>query len=371
MATAAVAPPRHAVFHRLRVAAVDRLTEDSVAITFDVPGELRGAYRFTQGQHVTIRCDLGGRGVRRNYSICSPVSSGRLRIGVKQLPDGAFSGYATGRLRPGETLDVMTPTGRFFTPLDPTSSRHYAAIAAGSGITPIMSLAATTLETEPRSRFTLLYGNRTFRSVMFLDELLDLKDRYLSRFSLLNFLSREQQECTLLSGRIDRARLGRLFETILPPADVDEWFLCGPFEMVREIRAALSGPGVPGARIHTELFHAGALPPAPAADRAEPEPAPAAADRRSTVTVSLDGRATTFGLARRAESILDAVLRVRQDAPYACKGGVCGTCRARLLEGAVDMERAHALEQDDIDRGYVLTCQSRPASDTVVLDYDG
>ncbi len=365
MATPVPPARRHAVFHKLHVSAVDRLTADSVAITFDMPDELREAYRFTQGQHVTIRCDLGGRGVRRNYSICSPASSGRLRIGVKHLPGGAFSSYAIRQLRPGDVLEVMTPTGRFFTPLDPGSARHYAAIAAGSGITPIMSLVATTLETEPRSRVTLLYGNRSSSSVMFLDELHDLKDRYLSRFCLLNFLSREPQESGLLSGRIDGAKLTRLFATTLPPGDVDEWFLCGPFGMVREIQAVLASSGVPGTRVHTELFHAGALPPT-----AVPEQPPATAGR-STVTVNLDGRATTFALARAAEPILDAVLRVRQDAPYACKGGVCGTCRAKLLTGTVDMEQTYALEQEDIDRGYVLTCQSRPTSGTVVLDYDG
>jgi len=367
MTTPTMPRQRHAVFHRLRVAEVDRLTADSVAITFDVPDDLRDAYRFTQGQHVAIRCDLGGRGVRRNYSICSPASSGRLRIGVKQLPRGAFSGYACERLQAGDVLEVMTPAGRFFTPLDPANAKHYVAIAAGSGITPVMSLIASTLEAEPRSQVTLLYGNRTTSSIMFLEELSDLKDRYPDRFWMLNFLSAEPQQAGLLSGRISRAKLARLFATVLPPGDVDEWFLCGPFEMVQEIQAALAGSGVDGGRIHTELFHVGALPPAAAAAR---QPAPPGAGR-STVTVTLDGRATTFGLAHHAEPILDAVLAVRPDAPYACKGGVCGTCRAKLIEGTVDMERTYALEREDISRGYVLTCQSHPTSDTVVLDYDG
>jgi len=357
---------RHAVFHRLRVAGIDQLTEDSVVITFEVPDELREAYRFTPGQHVTIRCDLGGNGVRRNYSICSPASSRWLRIGVRQLPDGAFSSYASERLRPGDELEVMTPTGRFCTPLDPANAKHYVAIAAGSGITPVMSLVASTLQAEPQSQVTLLYGNRMTSTIMFGEELADLKDRYLGRFCLLNFLSREPQESTVLSGRIDRAKLARLFGTILPPAEVDEWFLCGPFEMVQEVQAVLAGAGVPGERIHTELFHVGALPPrAPVAAES-----PSAAAGRSAVTVRLDGRATSFELARHGEPILDAVLRVRQDAPYACKGGVCGTCRAKVLDGTVDMDRSYALEQDDIDRGYVLTCQSHPASDTVALDYD-
>jgi ring-1,2-phenylacetyl-CoA epoxidase subunit PaaE len=366
MATPTIAAQRHAVFHRLRVAGIDRLTDDSVAITFDVPDELREAYRFTPGQHVTVRCDLGGQGVRRNYSICSPASSGQLRIGVKRLTGGAFSSYAMERLRPGDVLDVMTPTGRFFTPLDPANAKHYAAIAAGSGITPIMSLVASTLEAEPRSQVTLLYGNRMTSSIMFGEELADLKDRYLGRFCLLNFLSREPQESGLLSGRIDRAKLARLFATILPPDEVDEWFLCGPFEMVQDIRAALASSGVPDGHVHTELFHVGALPP-----RALASGQPASdVTGHSAVTVRLDGRATSFGLEPNGEPILDAVLRARPDAPYACKGGVCGTCRAKLLEGTVNMERMYALEQDDIDRGYVLTCQSHPASGTVVLDYD-
>ena len=367
MATATGAAQRHAVFHPLRVAEIDRLTDDSVAITFDIPAELRAAYRFTQGQHVTIQCDLGGSGVRRNYSICSPASSGRLRIGVKQLPGGAFSAYAAERLRPGDVLDVMTPTGRFCTRLDPANAKHYVAIAAGSGITPVLSLLATTLQAEPRSRVTLLYGNRTTSSIMFGEELQDLKNQHPDRFSLLNFLSREQQQAELLSGRIDRHRLTRLLAVLVPPGEVDEWFLCGPFDMVRDAQLALADCGVPATRIHQELFHVGALPPAaPAANGAA-----ATAAGRSAVTVTLDGRATTFELARRGEPILDAVLRVRQDAPYACKGGVCGTCRARLLDGTVAMAQNYALEADEVAEGYVLTCQSHPTSEQVVLDYDG
>ena len=358
--------PRHAVFHPLRVADVEQLTEDSVAITFDVPDELADAYRFTQGQHVAIRCDLGGAGVRRNYSICSPVSSGRLRIGVRRLPGGAFSSYAAERLRAGDVLEVMTPAGRFFTRLDPAHAKRYVAIAAGSGITPVMSLLATTLEAESLSQFTLLYGNRTTSSIMFLEELQDLKNRYRDRFSMLNFLSREQQESDLLSGRIDAERLNRLLATALPPGDVDEWFLCGPFEMERQARAALAAHGVDGGHIHAELFGVEQLSlPAPPRSRS------AAAAGTSSVTVHLDGRVTTLELARAEESLLEAVLRVRPDAPFACKGGVCGTCRAKLVEGTVDMDRNYALEHDDLAGGYVLTCQSHPTSEKVVLDYDG
>jgi ring-1,2-phenylacetyl-CoA epoxidase subunit PaaE len=362
MTAPAVPARRHAVFHPLRVAEVDRLTPDSVAITFDVPGELRDAYRFTPGQHVAVRCDLGGRGVRRNYSICSPVSSGRLRIGVKRLPGGAFSSYAIERLAPGDVLEVMTPTGQFGAALDLAHRKHYAAVAAGSGITPVLALLATTLETEPASEFTLLYGNRTAGSIMFLEELQDLKDRYPDRFTLLHFLSAERQESELLSGRINRDKLARLLDTVLPPGGIAEWFLCGPLPLVQETQAVLASYGVPSRHVHTELFHVGALPPPPAA-------APAS-DGAATVTIRLDGRATTLRLDPRAEPVLDAVLRVRPDAPYACKGGVCGTCGARLLDGTVHMDRSYALEASDISQGYVLTCQSHPTSGTVVLDYD-
>jgi ring-1,2-phenylacetyl-CoA epoxidase subunit PaaE len=362
MAAPAWSPPRHAVFHPLRVAAVDRLTPDSVAITFDVPDELRDAYRFTPGQHVAIRCDLGGRGVRRNYSICPPVSSGRLRIGVKRLPGGAFSSYAIERLAPGDVLEVMTPVGRFGTALDPANSKHYAAIAAGSGITPVLSLLASTLETEPASEFTLFYGNRDVGSIMFLEELQDLKDRYPDRFTLLHFLSAERQQSELLAGRISRDKLTRLLGTVLPPGRIAEWFLCGPLPLVQETQAVLASYGVPSGHVHTELFHAGALPPAP--------PAARPSDAAAMVTIRLDGRATTLRLDPGAEPVLDAVLRVRPDAPYACKGGVCGTCRARLLDGTVRMDRSYALEASDISQGYVLTCQSHPTSAAVMLDYD-
>jgi ring-1,2-phenylacetyl-CoA epoxidase subunit PaaE len=363
MTATAARTQRHAVFHPLKVAVVERLTDDSVAITFDVPPDLREAYTFTHGQHLTVRCDLGGEGVRRNYSLCSPATSGQLRIGVKRLPGGAFSSYAMEQLRPGDELEVMTPTGRFFTELDPADAKHYVAIAAGSGITPILSILATTLEVEPHSGFTVLYGNRTTGSIMFLEELQDLKDRYPDRLQLLHFLSREAQDAPLLHGRLSREKLTSLLATLVPADDVDEWFLCGPFEMVHEARATLLDHGVDQRHVHLELFHAEAAP-RPAAPRET------AAGEGSEVVVTLDGRQTTLELAPEAEPVLDAVLRVRADAPYACKGGVCGTCRAKLLEGTVRMDQNYALEDDEIDRGYVLTCQSHPTSDKVVLDYD-
>ncbi len=365
--TTAAPARRHAVFHPLRVGAIERLVEDAVAITFDVPESLREEFRFTQGQHLTLRTTLGGDEVRRNYSICSPAPDGPLRVAVKRLEGGVFSVWANDLLAVGDEVEVMTPTGRFNVALDPALARHHVFIAAGSGITPVLSLLSTTLAAEPASRCTLVYGNRTTSSIMFLEELEDLKNRYTTRFSLINVLSREAQEVDLFSGRIDDAKLAQLFATLLPPGDVDEWYLCGPFALVESARGVLRDVGVEAARVHLELFHV----------EGEPVRAPrpvsaggAADDSTSTVTIVLDGRSTTFELAPYAESVLDAALKARGDAPYACKGGVCGTCRAKVVEGAVEMDRNYALEADEIAAGVVLACQSHPTTPTVTLDFD-
>jgi ring-1,2-phenylacetyl-CoA epoxidase subunit PaaE len=365
---------RHATFHPLRVAAVDPLTDDAVAITFAVPPELREEFAFLPGQHVTIRWSLDGSDVRRNYSICSSADGGPLRIAVKRLPEGVFSTYATRDLRPGDVLDVMTPTGRFSTDVDPARSRHYAAIAAGSGITPIISLLSTVLAVEQGSSCTLLYGNRTTASIMFLDELADLKDRYPDRFAVAHVLSGEPQEAELLSGRIDGARMRRFLDTLLPVDTVDEWFLCGPFAMVTELRGVLLDAGAERDHVHLELFHVGDEPGRPGVP-ARPRPARGGLDQAgggpvSKVTVMLDGRATSFDLPQGGERVLDATLRVRPDAPYACKGGVCGTCRAKVVTGSVRMERNYALEDSELAAGVVLACQSHPTSDAVTLDFD-
>jgi ring-1,2-phenylacetyl-CoA epoxidase subunit PaaE len=351
---------QHAVFHHLKVAAIDELTEDSVAITFDVPDELRADYAFVHGQHLNIR---GGDDVRRSYSICTPPSSGVLRIGVKQLPGGAFSQDVVGRLRVGDQLEVSTPAGRFTTELDPDSARHYVAIAAGSGITPLLSIVAAILEGEPGSFVTLVYANRTSRSVMFLDEVHDLKDRHPARFQIIHVLSREAQDVGLLSGRLDADRLRGILDCLIPAKEVDDWFLCGPQHMVDELRGVLSDVGA--TRVHTELFHAQPVPRAPVAAIAD------GAEGAASVTIRLGGRASEFSLRPDDVGVLEAGLRVRGDLPFACRGGVCGTCRARLLEGTVQMDANYALEPDEIERGYVLTCQSHPTSAKVVLDYDG
>ena len=354
----------HSVFHPLTVASIEPVTDDSVAITFEVPEDLREDYAFSHGQHLTVRTELAGDDVRRNYSICSPAGSGVLRVAVKRLPGGAFSEHALDVLRPGDVLDVMTPSGRFFTELDPAHRKHYVCVAAGSGITPVLSIVASVLAAEPRSSVTLLYGNRTHSSVMFLEELEDLKDTYPERFQLLHVLSREPQEVELFSGRLDADRMGRILDGLLPPDTVDEWFLCGPFEMVSDLRKLLVKEGVPKKQIHAEVFHVESGPPVRRA------PVETAEGEGAKVTITLDGRRSTFSLPADGPAVLDAALRVRADAPFACKGGVCGTCRAKVLEGTVEMDTNWALEPEEVQRGYVLTCQSHPTSESVVLDYD-
>lgn len=352
----------HAAFHRLRVAAVERLTADAVAVTFDVPPHLAAAYAFSPGQHLTLRTRLDGQEVRRSYSICAPPP-GPLRIAVKRLEGGLFSGHVTGSLRPGDEIDVLTPAGRFGVHVDPARARHYAAVVAGSGITPVLSILLAVLRDEPGSRFTLVDGNRDASSVMFAEEIADAKDRWPDRLQVLHVLSREQAGADLLTGRLDAAKVDLLLRGVLPPGAVDEWFLCGPFGMVEQVRTALVERGVPPTAIHLELFHVDGEAPRVARPAASP------GEQAALVTVRLDGRSTSFPMPEEG-SVLDAVLAVRPDAPYACRGGVCGTCRARLVEGTVTMARRYALEDDEVEAGFVLACQSVPTSPRLALDFD-
>lgn len=357
-------------FHLLRVAAVDRLTDDAVALTFDVPPEVREEYRHAPGQHLALRRTDNSREIRRTYSICSPAPAPdtegprTLRIGVRLVEGGAFSTYALKEVAAGDELEVMTPVGRFT--LEPASGL-YAAVVGGSGITPVLSIVATLLEREPNARFCLIRSDRSAASTMFLEEVADLKDRYPERFQLVTVLSREEQEAGLPSGRLDRERLTALLPVLLPVDRVAGWFLCGPYGLVQSAERALRGLGVRRTRIHEEIFHVDGV---PAADQATAEPAAkAAGPAHSTVTVRLDGRSGTWQV-RDGESLLETVLRNRPDAPYACKGGVCGTCRAHLVAGTVRMDRNFALEQEETDAGYVLACQSHPTTGRVELDFD-
>jgi ring-1,2-phenylacetyl-CoA epoxidase subunit PaaE len=348
-------------FHPLPVAAVDRLTDDSVALTLTVPPELREEFRHAAGQHLALRRTADGKEIRRTYSICSPAPDAEgpreLRVGVRLVEGGAFSTYALKEINVGDELEVMTPAGRFT--LDPAPGL-YAAIVGGSGITPVLSIAATLLAREPEARFCLIRSDRTTASTMFLEEVADLKDRYPERFQLVTVLSREEQQAGLPSGRLDRERLTWLLPALLPVDRVAGWFLCGPFGLVQGAEKALRELGVARTRIHEEIFHvdAGAAP-------VQTVPAPA----HSTVTARLDGRGGSWPV-QDGESLLETVLRNRSDAPYACKGGVCGTCRAFLVSGEVRMERNFALEPEETQAGYVLACQSHPVTEKVELDFD-
>lgn len=351
------------VFHSLRVVEVSPLTEDSVAVTFDVPSDVAGDFSYLPGQHVTLRKEIDGDDVRRSYSICAPANSGKLRVGIKRLTGGVFSTYATSHLEAGDYLDVMPPVGEFTIDIDPARPRRAVAIAAGSGITPVLSLIATSLETEPLADWTLLFGNRTTNSVMFLDELEGLKDRFSPRLQILHVLSREGSDVPLLSGRIDAAKISTVYQRLLGPRPVDGWYLCGPFDMVMTARDALGRLGVPDERLHDELFFAGPV------DPATLPPEPAEGEGTVELTVILDGRAVDTRMVPET-SILDAALRVRSELPFSCKGGMCATCKGRIEEGRVDMVKNYALVGSEVDAGYVLTCQAHPVTDKVVVRYD-
>jgi ring-1,2-phenylacetyl-CoA epoxidase subunit PaaE len=353
------ARPARRQFHELTVSRTDRLCDDAAAVTFDVPDELAGDYRFQPGQSLTLRRIVDGRDERRSYSICAPA--GRpLRIGVREVPGGALSGWLVREVGPGDRIEVQPPSGSFTADLGPPG-RH-VLIAAGSGITPVLSIAASALRT-PGSEVTLLYGNRRADSVMFADEIADLKDTYPARLQLAHVLSREPQEVDLFSGRLDAGRLGRLLPVLCDVAQVDHWWLCGPFGMVTDAIDVLTGFGVPGERVHRELFYVEDAPP----EQEHHDEVPLTGGCELTLT--LDGRTTTTTIAA-GTPVLDGGQLARPDLPFACKGGVCGTCRARLVSGQVRMRRNYALEQSELDAGYVLTCQSLPLSDQVTVDYD-
>ncbi len=351
------------VFHTLSVAAVERLCDDAVAVTFDVPDELADAFDFEAGQSLTLRRTIDGQEHRRSYSICAPAGQ-RPRIGVREIPDGLFSRWLVNEVTPGTRVEVQTPTGSFRA--DPVAGGRHLCIAAGSGITPMLSIMGTVLghpDADPSSEVTLLYGNRTSGSVMFAEELGDLKNRFGPRLQLVHVLSREPREVELFSGRLDADRLRRLLDLLVDVDSIDHVWLCGPFAMINDARAALEELEFPGDRVHFELFYVDEPP--PELHRADVLPTGEVSD----VTVVLDGLTATAPMSRD-QSILDSAQATRTDLPFACKGGVCGTCRALVREGEVDMRRNYALEQAEVDEGFVLTCQSFPVSDVVTVDFD-
>ncbi|UGS35071.1 2Fe-2S iron-sulfur cluster-binding protein [Capillimicrobium parvum] len=357
-------PPRPTI-HGLRVVEIEQLTDDSVAIGFEVPPDLRDVYAFHPGQHVTVERRSGGATERRSYSICTVPGSRHLRIGVRRVPGGAMSTYLTSDVRIGDELRVLTPTGHFGPDIDPVNERHYAAIAAGSGITPILSIVATVLEQEPASAVTLIYGNRTRASTMFLDELEDLSERHRGRLRIHHLRSREPIADPVCRGRIDARRLDALLRRSIDARSVDDWFVCGPEGMIRDADAVLAGHDVGAERVHVERFRAGDLDPQMPARTVPERPRVL-----STVTVVLDDATATFELASDGEPILQAALAHLPEAPYGCRDGVCATCRVKVLDGEIAMDRCSALTPQEVRDGYALACQAHPCSERLELMFD-
>ena len=353
-------------FHELAVGEIRRETDECVSVRLLVPEALKAAFAYRPGQHLILRTRQGDEELRRTYSICSAVNDPELRICVKAQPQGRFSGWINRELAVGARIEVMPPAGRFFVPLDAQAERLFVAFCAGSGITPIFSILRSTLEGEPKSRFILIYGSRTTPSIIFREELEDLKNRYLTRLSVYHILSREPQELPLLDGRIDAEKVRAFCRNIAPPGSVAAWFLCGPAPMIGEVARTLGELGVSPPTIHFEYF---------TPEGNEPRPrlgargvTPSTDDCR--VAVQLDGKRQEFGYRATMPSILDGARSVGIDAPYSCKAGVCSTCRAKVVEGRVEMRVNYALEPWEVEAGFVLTCQSVPASPRVVVDYD-
>ena len=358
-------------FHPLTIADVRAETDEAVSIAFEVPEALKDTFAFALGQYLTLKADIEGEEVRRNYSVCSGLGEGALRVAVKRVPEGRFSTFANTQLSAGDVMQVMAPEGRFTSPIAANQKKRYLLIAAGSGITPILSIAASVLGEEPQSSVTLIYGNRTVSSIMFKEDLDALKDRYPSRFSLLHILSRQPQDVDLFNGRIDREKLEQLFDGLIDLTHQDEVFICGPMRMTETAQAVLSEHGVAETRVHVELFNTDN-------NEAEIEAARArraaelgdAAGAEREVMVIFDGVDTSFSLSADGGSILDAALTYRADMPFSCKGGMCCTCRAKVVEGEVAMDVNYALTEDEVAAGFVLTCQSHPVSERVVIDFD-
>jgi ring-1,2-phenylacetyl-CoA epoxidase subunit PaaE len=361
-------------FRALTIEDVRRETAECISVAFAIPAGFREEFRWRQGQNITLRTRINGEEVRRSYSICSSPLDNELRVAIKKVPGGVFSTYANEQLQKGHVIDVLPPSGKFYTELLPENRKRYLAFAAGSGITPILSLIKTTLAVEPGSRFTLVYGNRHRGSILFREELEGLKNRYMDRLSLLHILSREQMDSPLNQGRIDTAKCGELCHRLIDLRMLDEVFLCGPEEMIFMLKGWLEQQGVETRKIHFELFHtradaAGASSRAAAASAAKVV-GRSSGEKISRVTVRLDGISHDFNLPYDGSSILDAAMMEGVDLPFACKGGVCCTCRARLAEGQVEMEVNYALEPDELAAGFILTCQSHPRTDRVIVDYD-
>ncbi|MEP7282907.1 MAG: 1,2-phenylacetyl-CoA epoxidase subunit PaaE [Rubrivivax sp.] len=353
------------LFNPLRVRRIEPDTAEAVIVSFDVPPELRQTYAFTQGQYLTLRKSIDGQDLRRSYSICAAVDDGELRVGVRKVAGGLFSNWINESLRPGDTIAVMAPQGRFFVPLDPASRRHHVGIAGGSGITPILSILKTVLAREPHARCSLIYGNRMLRSTMFKEELEDLKNRHLMRLALHHVFSDEPTDAPLNMGLMNRDKIAEFLASVVPAASIHHAYVCGPYMMNDEAEAALLAAGVPEDRIHIERF--GVAPQAGGAVMHQAAPGDA---ETAKIVIVRDGMRREIDFQKDQPSILDAASAAGLEVPFSCTSGVCGTCRAKLIEGEVRMERNFALDKAEVANGFVLTCQAHPVSERVVLSFD-
>lgn len=356
------------LFHPLRVRSIERDTPEAVIVTFEVPPELREVFGFTQGQYLTLRKEIDGQDLRRSYSICAGVDEGILRVGVRKVPGGVFSNWINEQLKPGDTIQVMAPQGRFFVPIEPQAQRHHVGFAGGSGITPILSIMKTVLAREPHSRFTLVYGNRKLQCTMFKEELEDLKNKYMTRLVLHHVFSDEPTDAPLNMGLMNREKIGEFLRTVVPASTIDHAYVCGPYQMNDEAETALLAAGVPEDRIHIERFGLPQDAKGPVgAVMHESQPGDA---ERARVVIIRDGLRREIEFRREQPSILDCASAAGLEVPFSCTSGVCGTCRAKLLEGKVRMERNFALDKQEVAAGFVLTCQAHPLTERVVLSFD-
>lgn len=354
-------------FHKLTVKEIRQETPECVSVLFDVPAALSSQFNFSQGQSLTMRAMLNGEEVRRTYSICSSPLEKQLKVAIKKVEGGLFSGYANSLLKKGDVLEVMPPVGKFYTHLNPAHQKEYVAIAAGSGITPVLSLIKTTLAAEPDSTFTLIYGNKNRGSIIFFEELEAIKNKYMQRFSLIHVLSREKTEVPLHFGRIDAAKMDSL-SRLVDFTTADEFFICGPEEMIFAAKEYLEKKGVEKKKIHFELFTS---PGQTKSTLKNQNSKTEGSGTSSKITIRLDGRSFDFDLPLSSDTtILDAALKEGADLPYACKGGMCCTCKAKLLEGEVMMDVHWGLEEEEVEKGYILTCQSHPKTEKIVVDFD-
>lgn len=351
------------LFHSLKVRSVEPDTLEAVVVTFEVPAELRETFGFTQGQYLTLRHTIGTQDLRRSYSICAGVDDSELRVAVRKVKGGIFSNWINSELKAGDRLQVMAPQGRFYVPIEPNAARHHLGIAGGSGITPILSIMKTVLAREPKSRFTLLYANRALRSTMFKEELEDLKNQYMTRLTLHHVFSDEDTDAPLNMGLMNREKVGEFLASVVPAASLSHAFICGPFQMNDEAEAALLAAGVPEKSIHIERFGVANQP--AVVHQAAPGDAEVA-----KITIIRDGLKREVEFQKDQPSILDAASACGLEMPFSCTSGVCGTCRAKLIEGQVRMERNFALEKDEVEAGFILTCQAHPLTEKVVISFD-